>query len=527
VRPTNASSSSIHFQISNLQIFKLYFLGIDLGSSFVKASIIEADSGKVVGFGLSPVTEMPMESPQPNWAEQDPELWWTNVVRAVRTAIAKKPDIINSIAAIGISYQMHGLVVVDKNQQVLRPSIIWCDSRAVQIGEDAYRQLGETYCLERLLNSPGNFTASKLKWVKDNEPGVYAKIHKAMLPGDYLAMRLTGEINTTISGLSEGIIWDYPQHALADKLLNHFGLDKTIVAQTVSTFSDQGTLTAAAAEALGLKKGTPITYRAGDQPNNAFALNVLQPGEIAATSGTSGVIYAVVDKAIADRMARLNTFVHVHHSKSAPRYGVLMCVNGAGSMNSRLRSTLSLKNLSQISYDQMNAMASTVDVGSDGLIVLPFGNGAERILGNKDIGASTHGFNINRHTYAHVCRATQEGIAFALGFGFEMLREIGIRSSVIRAGHANMFLSPVFCETFAMVTGMPLELFDTDGSQGAARGAGVGVGHYKTPAESLENLERIKTYEPGLPNRSRCLDTFTEWKEILMKQVSHTSTMIG
>lgn len=497
-----------------------HFLGIDLGSSYVKASIIEADSGKVVGFGSSPETEMPIISPKAGWAEQDPELWWGNAVRAVRAAIAKRPDSAKSIAAIGISYQMHGLVVVDKNQQVLRPSIIWCDSRAVQIGEDVYQQLGEKYCMERLLNAPGNFTASKLKWVKEYEPHIYSKIHKVMLPGDYLAMRLTGEIATTASGLSEGIMWDYRQQTLADGFLDPCGLDKSMVANVVPTFSNQGSLTAAAAEELGLKKGIPIAYRAGDQPNNAFSLNVLNPGELAATAGTSGVIYGVTGTSIADPLSRVNTFVHVNHLPADPRYGVLMCVNGTGSMNSWLRNTVSV-NSSTIPYDQLDALAATAPIGSDGLYVLPFGNGAERILGNKEIGASIHGLNLNRHTLAHVCRATQEGIAFALGYGFEMLTTMNIRSSVIRAGHANMFLSPTFCDTFAAVTGVTLELYKTDGSQGAARGAGIGIDFYKTPSESLKNLTRVKTYEPGIAH-DRHRIAFAAWKSILSKQIDRT-----
>lgn len=501
---------------------RTYLLGIDLGSSYIKASIIDADSGKVVGFGSSPETEMPIASPKAGWAEQEPEQWWSNTVRAVSDAVAKLPEAANSISAIGISYQMHGLVVVDRAQQVLRPAIIWCDSRAVQIGEQAFKKLGEKYCLDKLLNSPGNFTASKLKWVKDHEPKVYEKIHKVMLPGDYLAMRLTGEIATTASGLSEGIMWDYHQTGLADQLFDHFGLDKSMVASIVPTFSKQGSLTSSAAAALGLKKGIPIAYRAGDQPNNAFSLNVLNPGELAATAGTSGVIYGVAGKPIADPQSRVNTFVHVNDSPADPRYGVLMCVNGTGSMNSWLRNILSSIGTTAIPYNKLNALASTVSIGSDGLSVLPFGNGAERILSNKEIGASVHGLNLNSHSLAHVCRATQEGIAFALGYGFEILTAMNIRSSVIRAGHANMFLSPTFCETFASVTGLNLELYDTDGAQGAARGAGVGVGHYKTHGESLKSLIQVKTYEPKKSIQDAHQVAFAEWKSILSKQIDRT-----
>jgi xylulokinase len=496
-----------------------YLLGIDLGSSAVKASLVDADSGKVDGFASFPSPEMAIDSPTHNWAEQNPEIWWENAVRAIQSVASKSAVNPADIVGIGIAYQMHGLVVVDKNRKVLRPAIIWCDSRAVEIGEDAYNQLGELYCMERLMNSPGNFTASKLKWVKDHEPEVYEKIHKVMLPGDYLAMRLTGEITTTVSGLSEGIMWDYQKETIPERLFNYYGLDAGHVADILPTFSVQGKLTPEAASVLGLKAGTPIAYRAGDQPNNAFSLHALHPGEIAATAGTSGVIYGIVDNPTADNLARVNTFVHVNHSKLNPRYGVLLCVNGTGIMNSWLRNALLSMNHS-INYNQLNELAARAPVGSDNLVVLPFGNGAERMLQSKDVGASIHGLNLNRHTASHMCRATQEGVVFALGYGFDILNELNIRSTVIRAGHANMFLSPVFCETFVNVTGAVLELYNTDGSQGAARGAGVGTGYYSSPDEAFNNLSCIKKYEPDPEDRNQYLDAFGKWKEILSNQIN-------
>jgi xylulokinase len=497
-----------------------YLLGIDLGSSAVKASLVDADTGKVAAFAASPTTEMKIDSPMHNWAEQNPEIWWENSIKAIQSALKESNVNPNQIAGIGIAYQMHGLVVVDKNQKVLRPAIIWCDSRAVEIGEGAYNQLGELYCMERLMNSPGNFTASKLKWVKDHEPEVYEKIHKVMLPGDYLAMRLTGEITTTVSGLSEGIMWDYQKETIPERLFNYYGLDTGHVADIHPTFSVQGKLTAEAAVVLGLKAGTPIAYRAGDQPNNAFALNALHPGEIAATAGTSGVIYGIVDKPTADNLARVNTFVHVNHANSKPRYGVLLCVNGTGIMNSWLRNTLLSMNHSSINYNQLNELAAQAPVGSDNLVVLPFGNGAERMLQSKDVGASIHGLNLNRHTAAHLSRATQEGVVFALGYGFDILNELNIKSTIIRAGYANMFLSPVFCETFANATGAVLELYNTDGSQGAARGAGVGISYYSSPDEAFSNLICIKKYEPDSADRNRYLEAFGRWKEKLNNQIN-------
>lgn len=495
---------------------KALLLGYDIGSSSVKVSLVEADSGKLVATASSPESELEIMSPKPGWAEQDPAVWWEHAIKATRKALSGSDADPKSIIGIGISYQMHGLVIVDKNQEVLRPAIIWCDSRAVEIGEEAHHQLGELYCMKRLLNSPGNFTASKLKWVKENEPHIYNKVYKAMLPGDYLAMRMTGEIATTISGLSEGVMWDYEKQTLPERLFDFYGISRDLTANVVPTFSNQGRLTSQAAESLGLATGIPISYRAGDQPNNAFSLNTLHPGEIAATAGTSGVIYGIIKEPVGDKLSRVNTFVHVNHTEEDPRFGVLLCINGTGIMNSWLRRNLGA-NGKVVSYEEMNALAASVPVGSERLSVLPFGNGAERVLQNSNLGASFHGLDLTRHKASHMCRAVQEGIVFALGYGFEVLNELGIKSNVIRAGNANMFLSNVFCETFAQITGAELSLYNTDGSQGAARGAGVGVGHYSTMKEAFGNLTCIRKYEPK--KDTAYADAYGEWKTILEQQL--------
>jgi xylulokinase len=400
---------------------------------------------------------------------------------------------------------MHGLVVVDENKEVLRPSIIWCDSRAVQIGEKATDDIGKEKCLKRLFNLPGNFTASKLRWVIENEPDVYSKIHKIMLPGDYIAMKMTSEIKTTPSGLSEGIMWDFESDGLAEFVLENYGISTKLVAETVPTFSIQGRLTAAAADELGLKAGTKISYRAGDQPNNALSLGVLEPGQIAVTAGTSGVVYGISDKKNYDQLSRVNIFVHVNHSQSHPRYGVLLCLNGTGILNSWLKHNF--ESGQPLDYDQMNELAAEVVVGSDGLVILPYGNGAERTLENKNIGASVHGWNFNVHKKAHFLRAAQEGIVFALNYGLGIVRDMGIELKTVKAGNANMFLSPLFADAFATITGATVELYNTDGSQGAARGAGIGAGIYSGAEDAFAGLKPVKTIEPNEKLTGRGFDT--------------------
>jgi len=489
-------------------------LGYDVGSSSIKATLLKADTGKVLAAVVMPERELKIIAKKPGWAEQQPQSWWENVVAATQKIKTLINFAAEDIRAIGISYQMHGLVLVDKNHRVLRPAIIWCDSRAVEIGRKALKNIGERKCLAHLLNSPGNFTASKLKWVKDNEPKVYAKIHKMMLPGDYIAMKMTGEIRTTPSGISEGIMWDFQKQGLADLLLEHYRIPGELVAEVVPTFSVQGHLTKDAAKALALKAGTAVSYRAGDQPNNALSLNVLNPGEIAATAGTSGVVYGITAETKFDSKSRVNTFVHVNHTPKKPRYGVLLCVNGTGILNSWLK-----HNTGTIDYPQMNALAEKVPVGSEALVILPYGNGAERTLENRNIGASIHGLNFNIHNRSHLLRAAQEGIVFALNYGLEIMQKVGVKAKKVRAGHANMFLSPLFAEAFATVTKSVVELYNTDGSQGAARGAGIGAGIYEGPKEAFVGLTPVKTIEPNKKFFSAYSQAFKNWETVLKKQL--------
>ncbi len=458
-----------------------------------------------------PKVEQKITALQAGWAEQSPNMWWNNMKEALANCLAAANAQASDIKAIGISYQMHGLVLVDKDQQVLRDAIIWCDSRAVPYGQAAMDSLGADYCLPHLLNSPGNFTAAKLAWVKANEPEVFAKVDKFMLPGDYMAMKLTGEVTTTISGLSEGIFWDFKNNCVSKELLDYFGFSESMIPTIVPTFSVQGRVSAAAAAELGLAEGTPVSYRGGDQPNNALSLNVMKPGEIAATGGTSGVVYGVLGEVGYDKQSRVNTFAHVNHSADATRLGVLLCINGTGILNAWMKRTVAPEG---ISYAEMNDLAASVPVGAEGLSVIPFGNGAERVLENKNPGASVQGINFNIHTKAHVVRAAQEGIAFSFAYGMQIMESMGMSIKTIKAGHANLFLSPLFRKTLANVTGATIELYETDGSVGAAKGAGIGAGIYKDSDEAFSTLKHFGTEGPDA-EREAYLQAYETWKQAL------------
>ncbi len=471
----------------------MYLLGYDIGSSTIKAALVRTDTRQMVALTSYPEQEMDMLAQQSGWAEQQPELWWQALCVATQRLIEKTGISPHDIKGIGISYQMHGLVLIDKEKQVLRPAIIWCDSRAVPIGQQAFLEIGEDLCLQHLLNSPGNFTASKLRWVKDNEPHIYEKIDKILLPGDYIALRLTGETLTTPSGLSEGILWDFKKDNVADLVLDYFGFDKNLVPAVVPTFSLQGVLTQAAAEDTGLKAGIPVAYRAGDQPNNAMSLNVLEPGEIAATGGTSGVVYGVVNSPVFDLQSRVNSFAHVNHTKSDPRIGILLCINGAGSQYAWVKKNLAD---SGSSYDEMEKSASKVGAGSDGLCILPFGNGAERMLGNKNIGSKILNLHFNQHTKAHLYRAALEGIAFSFVYGMDILKNMGLNVQVMRVGNDNLFQSAIFSSTISNLIGSRIELVETTGAVGAAKAAGVATGFFTSVNEAMKGGKVIKVYEP-------------------------------
>ncbi len=476
----------------------MFLLGYDIGSSSIKAALVNADTNEVVGIAQYPSVEMDIISSQNGWAEQQPETWWANLILATKELISKSGVDPVDIKGIGISYQMHGLVLVDADHNALRPSIIWCDSRAVDIGDQAFETLGKDKCLTHLLNSPGNFTASKLKWVRDNEPELLRKTHKILLPGDYIAMKMTGEISTTIQGLSEGIFWDFKNNRVADFLLDHYEISADLIPDYTSAFQTTGTLSSSAAELLGLKAGVPVSYRAGDQPNNAMSLGVLESGEIAATGGTSGVVYGVVDKKIGDSQSRVNSFAHVNYTESQTRIGVLLCINGAGIQYGWIKNQLT----QGMSYIDMEKIASTVPIGSDSLRILPFGNGSERMLGNRNLGSHIINLQFNRHTKAHYYRAALEGIAYSFVYGINMMKELGLDIGVLKVGNDNLFQSSIFSNTISSLINADISVIETTGAVGAAKASGIVSGIYSNLQDAFKEQKVVAEFTSN--------DTFTE-----------------
>lgn len=489
----------------------MYAIGYDIGSSSIKASIVHVGTGQIVAMGKYPESEMPIEASQPGWAEQKPEMWWETICILTKQLLSSNHIQQDQIMSIGIAYQMHGLVLVDKDHKVLRPAIIWCDSRASEIGAQALRDLGDSYCMNHLLNTPGNFTASKLKWVKENEPEIFDKVHKWMLPGDYIAMQFTDEIYSTISGYSEGIFWDFKQNSSAGTLLQYYGISSEMMPDLIDTFSIQGRVTTKAATMSGLAAGTPVTYRAGDQPNNAMALKVLDPGDIAATAGTSGVVYAVSDKLEHDVLSRVNGFAHINHQYDQIRIGQLLCINGCGILYAWMRKQVAA---SGQTYEHMEKQLSAIPVGSDGLVILPFGNGSERILNDKMLGARIDNLQFNIHTQAHLFRAALEGIAFSFAYGMDILKSIGIQPATIKVGNDNLFLSDTFSSCMANLLQCNIEMYDTTGAVGAAKASTVALGEYHSIHEAINDTKPIKVtlYQS---NNDPYLQAYDHWSKQL------------
>ncbi|MEO8532299.1 MAG: FGGY family carbohydrate kinase [Flavobacterium sp.] len=487
----------------------MYYIGYDIGSSSVKVALVEAETGKKIVVLHEPQNEMEIVSLHSDWAEQDPEIWWQHICVATKRAIREANIEASKIQGIGISYQMHGLVIVDDSGNPLRNAIIWCDSRAVEIGNQAFEELGQEKCMTHLLNSPGNFTASKLKWVKENEPEIYNSIYKYMLPGDYVAYKLTGKITTTKNGLSEGMLWDYKENKVADWLLDHYGINKSMTPDIVENFTNQGVLNEKASKESGLPTGIPVVYRAGDQPNNALALNVLNPGEVAATGGTSGVFYAVSEMSAGNKSTRVNNFVHVNYEEKSPRIGKLLNINGAGIQYRWLRN-----NMGNETYESMNRKASKIPIGSDGVVVIPFGNGAERMFHNKNIGTHFLNLNLNIHNSAHLFRGSLEGIAFSFVYGMECLKEDNAVIDVIRAGNDNLFRSEIFSNTVATLIGHEIEIYNTTGAVGAARAVGLKDGDYNKFGSGIMTNDHVMTFLP-LKNAVPYEKAYQKWKQEL------------
>lgn len=491
----------------------MYFLGIDLGSSSIKLSVLDAEKGISLASVKAPEFEMEIAAPKFGWAEQNPEDWWKNVKKGLSILKNKKGIDLKKIKGIGIAYQMHGLVLTDKDLNPVRPSIIWCDSRAVEIGDEAYKAIGAEISQNQILGSPGNFTASKLKWVKENEPETFKKAAIMMLPGDYIAAKLSGIPQISTSGLSEAALWDFSKGKLATEVLDKMGLSEDFIPEIVPSFGDQATVSAEIANELGLDPNTKINYRAGDQPNNAFSLNALKPGDIATTAGTSAVMYAVSSENTFDPQSRVNTFLHVNNTENSKHNGVLLCINGSGILYQWLRKIISVGRDELIPYEKLNEEAAKVTPGSKGLRFYPFGNGVERIFSNKEVNSGIENLNYNIHQPAHLIRSACEGIVFAMNYGFEVMQSIGVEGKVVRAGKDNLFLSPVFREIFVNTTQTTLELYNTSSAVGAARGAAVGHGFYKEFDEAFSSLKCLERIEPKEELSTQYQEIYQEWKK--------------
>ena len=315
-------------------------------------------------------------------------------------------------------------------------------------------------------------------------------------------------MTTTKTGLSEGMLWDYKNNSVADFLLKYYEIDSSLIPKIVPTFGFQCKLNKKGSSECGLLEDIPIYYRAGDQPNNALSLNVLNPGEIAATAGTSGVVFAVTDNVKTNESERINNFLHVNINNSIS-LGKLLCINGAGIQYAKLKNELNIN-----SYDEMNKLSSVVEVGSKQLTYLPFGNGSERMLNNINVGSKMLNFDINIHKKEHVIRATLEGIAFAFVYGMQILINDGVKPKVIRAGNDNLFKSKVFGETISTLINTDIEIYETTGAFGAARAVDLRNRDFNKFENNIIENDFLRTFSPQ-PNLNDYKNAYNLWVEKL------------
>lgn len=468
------------------------FLGIDVGTSSVKVSIVGED-GVILASATAPASsERAINSPNPNWAEQNPEDWWEDAQQAILNLPLEARL---QVEAIGIAYQMHGLVLVDSQFQPVRPSIIWCDGRNIQESQILAESLGLDALENRLLNKPGTLTLAKLAWVAEHEPETLAKAHTFGLPGDFIAYKLTGEWSTTKSGYSEMVGWDFGASIPFEEGFRKAGW-KLPLPEARPNLEEGAPIQKVIAEKLGLPPSARVTYRAGDQPNNAFGLGVLQQGETAISAGTSGVLYGIGDSSPGLHEG-INRFLHVNS-----QIGVLMCLNGVGSALAFARRTW----FQNQSYEALSELASQANPENCPYF-FPFGNGAERILSERAFSGFTE-LDFNRHNLPELARSVFEGIAFAYRLGSEKMEKAGCLSKVVNGTESGLLKSSFFAQLLANELQVELILSEGDGSTAAARGAALGI------KKILPKPAPLKRYLPTSPaNHER----FSHWHKILEK----------
>lgn len=493
-----------------------YLMGIDIGTTSARAIIID-EEGKLLGAG---VYEYPLYHPQPLWAEQDPQDWWEGTKKSIGKALKEADVKPQEIGGIGLSGQMHGLVLLDENYEVLRRSILWCDQRTVKQCEYIMRKSRQTLVKSTCNPALTGFTLPKVIWVRQEEPKIYDKIHKMLLPKDYIRFKLTGEFATEVSDASGTLMLDVKKRKWSEDVLSAFGINKEALPVVYESVQITGKITPEAARETGLKEGIPVVGGGGDQAAGGVGNGVVREGLLSSTIGTSGVVFASLNDVKTDPLLRTHTFCHAVPGK----WHIMGVMLSAGGSLKWFRDNLGMEelNVSKITgqdpYEILTMEASRVEPGSEGLIFLPY------LMGERtpypDPYAKGVFFGLTpRHTKAHLVRAVMEGVAFGLRDSLEIIKRLGTKIEEIRASGGGA-RSELWRQIQADINNTQMVTINM--SEGPAFGvallAGVGTGVYKSVEEACESTIHITgTTEPIKENVKRYEEYYKIYRSLYHK----------
>ena len=501
-----------------------YLLGIDIGTSATKIIAID-EGGKLVATASA---HYPISHPQPLWAEQNPAHWWDAVAACCRQIVAQIGN--DDIAAIGLSGQMHGLVMLDQNGAVLRDAMLWNDGRTQQQCDEITEIVG----LETLISETANpaltgFTAPKILWVRQHQPEIYARTHKVLLPKDYVRYELTGEFATEVSDASGTLLLNVPRRQWSHVVCDKLKIDLNLLPRVYESHEISGQISARAAQMTGLKAGTPVVGGGGDQAAGAVGNGIVQSGILSVTTGTSGVVFAFADTPTVDPQLRVHTFCHAVPNK----WHVMGVMLSAGGSLRWYRDTLARSEKSVAAHMNIDAYeliareAETVAPGAEGLLFLPYLSGERTPHPDPLARGAFVGLTV-RHTKAHMARAVLEGVSYGLRDSLEIMKSMGVSIGNVRASGGGA-KSSVWRQIQADIFGFPLSTIaiDEGPSLGAALLAGVGAGIYDSVEEACSAVVKVSRGASVIEENARVYDEYYRVYGELYPALKSTFANIG
>jgi xylulokinase len=478
----------------------MLLLGIDVGTGGSRAVVIN-ETGRIVASAT--VEHEPFASPQTGWAEQDPDDWWRASVAAIREVVSRDNVSPEEIAAVGLSGQMHGSVLLNDRDEIVRPALIWCDQRSDKQCEQLTQQIGAEQLIKLTCNPAlTGFTLPKMLWVRDNEPETWQQVRSVLLPKDYVRFRLTGDKATDVADASGTLLLNVAERKWSHEMLAASEIDASLLPTVFESPEITGTISTSAAELTGLRAGTPVVAGAGDQAGGAVGIGIVQPGAVSATIGTSGVVFAATNSPALDPKGRVHTFCHAIPG----RWHVMGVTQGAGLSMRWFRDQFGAGMGEGDPYDRMTEEAAQVESGSNGLLWAPYLMGERTPHLDPHARAALVGLTAS-HTRAHVIRAIMEGVAFSLRDSFEIFNEMQVPVETIRLGGGGA-RSALWRQIQADIYGRAVATVEAE--EGAAYGvamlAGVGVQTWSSVDAACEAVVRTRDQVEPEANSKNTLD---------------------